>query len=65
MTDPRVKYDTVARSYTENRLEKDVQSFKNIMNLPIWTNREEVYSQIYPQPETNMRFVVGGSFLLV
>jgi len=26
MTDPRVKYDTVVRSYTENRLEKDVQS---------------------------------------
>jgi len=37
MTDPRVKHEAVVRSYTENRLEKDVQSCKSLMNLPIWT----------------------------
>ena len=64
-TDPRIKNDMAVRSYSENRLEKDVQNCKDIMNLPIWTYRKEVTTELYPEPQKNLRLVVGGTFPLM
>jgi hypothetical protein len=63
--DPRVKYDMTVRSYTENRLEKDVHNCKDIMNLPIWTQRKEVTMEKYLEPQKNPRLVIGGTFQLM
>jgi hypothetical protein len=37
------------RAYAERQLEKDVQNFKNVMDIPIWTGWEETTADIFPK----------------
>jgi hypothetical protein len=48
ITAPRVMDDITARSYSENRLEKGIENCKNLLSIPIWTEREEVTDTKYP-----------------
>jgi len=52
-TDPRANYDMAERTFQENRLQKDVEICKNLTDIPIWTELEEVTDDIYPKKQKN------------
>jgi len=54
----------VEREYAETRLEKDVQKCKQLMGIPIWTEREVTTTEMFPKNQKNWRLTIGAIFQL-